>query len=271
MSPVIGRAVIGVVFAIAAAPCAIAAQVSAEPWLRPGTLNLAVEIGGAAFSDFHSARARPVVPITDMHDFQRRVSARTSITLGATGTYWVGAGWGVRLAGAFVPTRFSVWNEESAELRLDPFPLDEDPMYASLGVWLGSGAVTFRFPRSFGRVVPYGMVGAGVVHYSLRDDSALPAEARTQFDGGARTMPAALLGVGATVPLQREGMLLNFELTNHLSRSPIDSSRHGDPFIISGVPIELAPGSDTSGLHGTGMTSNLRLTLGLTMAMVGRR
>ncbi|CAN5703682.1 hypothetical protein BH23GEM10_BH23GEM10_17250 [soil metagenome] len=271
MNPLCRRAVTGALVAVVSMPCAAAAQVSAEPWLRPGTLHLAAEIGGAAFSDFHRARARPVVPIADMHDFQRRVSARTSITVGTTATYWVGPGWGVRLGGAFVPTRFSVWNEESAQLRLDPSPLDEEPMHASLGVWLGSAAITFRFPRSFGRVVPYGMVGAGVAHYSLRDDRDLPAEARTQFDSGARTMPAAVLGLGATLPLEREGLLLNFELTNHLSRSPIDSARRSEPFDISGVSVELAPGSNTSGLHDTGMTSNLRLTLGFTMAMIGRR
>lgn len=265
------RAVAGALIAVVFVPGTAAAQVSAEPWLRPGTLQLAAEIGGAAFSDFHRARARPVVAIADMHDFRRRVSARTSITVGATATYWVGTSWGVRFGGAFVPTRFSVWNEESAELRLDPSPLDEDAMYASLGVWLGNAAITFRFPRSFGRVVPYGVVGAGVVHYSLRDDADLPAEARTQFDSGGRTMPAALLGLGATLPLQREGLLLNFELTNHISRSPIDDARRSEPFDISGVPVELAPGSDSSGLHGTGMTSNLRLTIGLTVAMAGRR
>lgn len=264
-------AVTGALLAMVSVPCTAAAQVSAEPWLRPGTLNLTAEIGGAAFSDFHRARARPVVPIADMHDFQRRVSARTSITVGATATYWVGTGWGVRLGGAFVPTRFSVWNEETAELRLAPTSLDEEPMHASLGVWLGNAAITFRFPRSFGRVVPFGVVGAGAVHYSLRDDNNLPEEARTQFDGGSRTMPAALLGIGATLPLEREGLLLNFELTNHLSRSPLDSARGSEPFDISGVVVELAPGSDASGLHGTGMMSNLRLTVGLTMGMVGRR
>ena len=74
---------------------------------------------------------------------------------------------------------------------------------------------------------------------------ALPPEARADFASGARTRPAVVVGVGAVVPLQREGLLLTFELTNHIVRSPLT-------------------GPD-GGAEGT--TSNVRLLVGLTLPL----
>lgn len=262
------RALMGA-FAVVAAPEVVSAQLPTE-WFGPRMLSLQLDVGGAAFSDFRRSQGRLVTPSAGRTDFDRRVSARTSMGVGGSATYWFRRDLGIRASGAYVPTRFSVWNDESAERMMDVDPLDEEASAAALGAWLGSVTVAFRFPHSFGRVMPYGLVGAGAVHYRLRDGNELPPEARGPFQNGSHTSPAGVFGVGAVIPLQWDGLLLNFELTNHLARTPLRDGAYGEEFEMGEVPVQLAPRGESGESGEIGLTSNLRLTLGITLSLVRR-
>jgi opacity protein-like surface antigen len=239
------------------------APVSAANHFRGGTWMLTAELGGAAFSDFQRGQARPAAGSVDVGDFQRRVSAQTSITTGGSIAYWFSPVWGVRLAGSYAASRFSVWNEEGAQRAFDEHAPD-DTAHAALGIWMANTAIVFRFPVQFGRVLPYGVAGAGVVSYQSDGSESLPPEARAHFADGRSTAPAAVFGVGAVVPLQRRDLMLSFELTNHLTRTPLQQPAEGEWFDIAGVPVQLSPDSRSSA-GGVRTTSNLRLTLGLTL------
>ncbi|CAN5845985.1 hypothetical protein BH23GEM9_BH23GEM9_04350 [soil metagenome] len=256
----------GVLLLILTSVATHAQAVSAEPWFRAGTWMLSAELGGAAFTDFQRATARPIGADQPIGDFQRRVSATTTMTTGASVTRWVSDMTGVRAAVSYAPSRFSVWNAESAQRTLTAMGDSDRDRYASLGVWMASASAVFRLPLRLGRVVPYGLAGGGLVHYRMTGDAELPPEARRRFQDGQWTGPAAFFGLGGTLPLQRRDLLMSFELTNHLSRTPLDDEGRGEWFELSGIPLQLDRYSarDTDGI---GMTSNLRLTVGFTLPL----
>jgi len=226
-----------------------------------------VEVGGAAFTDFQRGQAMPVSTNSELGDFQRRISARTSATVGLWTSYWISDGVGIRAGGAFVPSAFRVWNEESAQRIIDERSGQETRSYAGLGIWMGEASVVFRFPASFGRVTPYALIGGGVVHYDSRKDAELPPEARRQFAEGAWSGAAGVVGIGAAIPLQRRNFLLSFELTDHITRTPLDDRGRGEQFELGGVPLVIDP-DPGSGTDGVGLTNNLRLVLGITIPVL---
>lgn len=242
-------------------------RVSAEQWFGAGTFMLTVEVGGAAFTDFDRTEARPVGEGIELEAFHRRISARTAGSVGAWMSYWIGNGWGVRAGASYVPSSFTVWNDESAQRALDGIaPEREEPSFASLGIWMAHASAVFRFPRSFGRVVPYGILGGGVIRYKASDDAPVPPEARARFADGEWQTEAAVFGIGAAIPLQRRDLLMTFELTNHLARTPLSGRSEPETFDMAGIPMQLIE-ADASGDDGVGMTSHLRLALGLTLPL----
>lgn len=245
-----------------------AAQVTAEPWFNRGTWMFTLEVGGAAFSDFEKTQARPTGNDIELGDFSRRVSANTAGSVGGWISYWIGKGWGVRAAMSYVPSSFSVWNDETAQRALDDIAPESDaPHYASLGILMANASAVFRFPRSFGRVAPYAMVGGGVIRYRASSDAELPPEARGRFDDGSWQTGAAMFGVGAAIPLQRKNLLMSFEITNHLAKTPLGDYSAGQVFDLSGVSMQLDPDTELSGENRVGLTSHLRLALGLTLPL----
>jgi hypothetical protein len=251
---------------VLAFPRAATAQVSAEPWFRAGTWMLRAEVGGAAFTDFQRGTAQGASPEPDLGTFQRRISARTTATAGGSISYWILDGWGVRGSLAFAASGFAVWNEDRAQQKLDERADGERPEYARLSVWFADAAALFRLPVTLGRVVPYGVVGAGAVEYRTGSNAELPPEARARFASGSWRTPALLFGGGAVIPLQRHNLLLNVELTNHLVRTPLNDAGRGEWFEIGGVPVQLNPDPRRGG-DGIATTSNLRLTVGLTLPL----
>lgn len=249
-------------------PGPVNAQVTADPWFRAGTFMLTVEVGGAAFSDFERTRARPLDGSLELGDFSRRVSARTAGSAGAWASYWIRDGWGVRAGVSFVPSSFTVWNEDIARAALESMrPAEADPTYASLSIWMANLSGVFRFPRSFGRVAPYGIVGAGLIRYHASKDAAMPPEARGHFASGDWQTGAGVIGVGAAIPLQRRNLLMSFELTNHISRTPLGNESAGEMFELGGVAMQIDPDDGSSGDGDVGMTSHVRLALGLTLPL----
>jgi hypothetical protein len=249
-------------------PSGTVAQVSAEPWFEGGTWMVTLEVGGAAFSDFERTQARPVGDDLELGDFDRRISARTAGSVGGWVSYWIGSGWGVRAGLSFVPSTFTVWNDESAQIALEGVaPERVDPEYASLGIWMANASALFKFPRSFGRVTPYGMVGGGVIRYRTSGEAELPPEARDRFESGSWQTGAAMFGIGAAIPLQRKNLMMSFEITNHLARTPRGDRSAGEMFDLEGVSMQLEPDSEISGENRIGMTNHLRLALGLTLPL----
>jgi len=254
-----------------AAPSAAAqstAPVSADPWLRAGSWLLTVDVGGMAFSDFERSQARPESGTPPADAFSRRISARTSMSIGGWASYWISETWAVRAGLSYVPSTFTVWNEDAAARSNESLLAGdgEEATYASLGVWLANAVVVFRFPRSFGRVAPYGLAGAGVVRYHAGRDADLPPEAEPQFAGGDLQNVAGVFGIGATIPLQRRNLLLSFELTNHLARSPLQGPDGNGTFELGGELMQLTEGGGAGDVE-VGLTSHVRLAVGLTLPL----
>jgi hypothetical protein len=237
-------------------PVPLDAQTVADPLFRSRVLAIGLAGGGAAFSDFQRAEA-----LAGGAEFERRVSAQTTVALSATLTYWISRHWGVRAHGSFSPSRFVLRTTEV------PLLLDEEPaMFARLGVFMADADVLFRVPVVFGRVAPYGIVGTGIVEYradpGTRDP--LPAEASESFDGGAQRRWAAVFGGGAVIPLERHSFYLTFELTNHLTRSPVDAPAAGP---AENGTLILDPDGWRDDDDGAGLTSHVRLMVGVTLPM----
>jgi hypothetical protein len=241
-------------------------QESAERWFRAGTWMLRADVGGAAFTDFQRGTATAAETDPDLGTFQRRVSARTTATTGGSISYWILDGWGVRAGMSYSPSGFAVWNEARAQRLLDERMQGERPAYAGLSVWYADAAVLFRLPFTFQRVVPYGLAGGGLVEYRPARDEELPPEARDRFAHGRWRAPAALFGIGAVAALQYHNLMLNAELSNHLVRTPLDDAGRGEWFELGGVPVQLLHDPRRGG-DGIGTTSNLRLTVGITLPL----
>ena len=245
------------------------APVSADPWFRAGTWMITLEIGGAAFSDFDRTKAAPADGGVGQADFSRRVSARTAASVGGWGSYWLSDRWGLRTGLSYVPSSFTVWSDEAEAQPVAPgdgTAFDEHS-YASLDIWMAHAVLLFRFPHSFGRVAPYGLAGGGVVRYRARGDAELPPEARAHFADGGRQRVAGVFGVGAVIPLQRRNLLMSFELTNHVSRTPLDGQNTAELFDLGGRLMALSTDAGTGNGGEVGLTSHVRLALGLTLPL----
>ncbi|HEX6693221.1 MAG TPA: hypothetical protein VF035_00820 [Longimicrobiales bacterium] len=234
---------------------------SAAYLFKPGNIALTLSAGGAAFTDFQQGRAR----LTDIGsgvqaDITRRVTGQTTMTGSAALTMWLSSSFAVRLQGTYVPTRFSVVNEGTeAEGSLG---LGDTTRYARLDIWLADGSIVVRPPLDLGRVHPYVTVGGGLARFHVRDDPTLiPPEALDAFGPGDRTQATATVGIGAVIPLQRDRLLLAFQLTDHLIRSPITADP--DTFDEEGAVVESR--SDDEG--GIEVSSIVRLTVGLTIPL----
>lgn len=255
-----------VLLLFATAPAGVHAQLRAEQTLRAGTWLITAELGGAAFTDFQRVQATMAPAGGEPTEFERRVSARTTATIGARIGYWPSHSWGIRAGVSYAPSTFTVANEESAAAALDSGPTGQSETYASLGVWMADAVALFRAPRSFGRVLPYGIVGGGAVRYARGRDAPMPPEADHTFRQGHRTRAAAVFGIGAAVPLQRRDMLLSFEFTNHLSRTPIAEDADTGPFEVNGVNLAIDR-ENAAVADSPGFTSNLRLVIALSLPL----
>lgn len=258
----------GVLLVLASGPVSAQSAVSAEPWFEAGTVMTTLEIGGVAFSDFARSRARPVSGTVPLGDFTRRISARTAASVGGWVGWWFRRGVGVRAGASYAPSSFTVWNDENAQRALDEMGNDAPPPeYASMRVLMANASMMFRFPHSFGRVVPYGIIGGGVVRYAASDTAAMPPEARRRFAGGEWVTGALMFGVGATIPLQRRNLLMSFELTNHMARTPLADGAAAQVFEMSGIPVEIGSAGSDAGEEDVSMTNHVRLAIGLTLPL----
>lgn len=240
------------------------AQVSPEHLFQKGNVAITITAGGAAFSPFQRAIEQPD---TGALRFERRVSAGTTGAVGADVAWWLGRVVGVRAHASYMPSRFAVQHDRAGEDWMREQASGEQPRsYARLSVWAADVSALIRPPLSFGRVAPYAIVGAGVVSYRPQSSRRLPPEAEAAFTGGARTSPAGVVGVGAWVPLEKGDLLLSFAVTDHITRTPVESGEAGT-WRDGPNRSSLYP-DDTEGR--VRLTSNVRLMVGLTIPLRSR-
>lgn len=240
------------------------AQISAEHLFRKGSVAISITAGGAAFSPFQRAIEQPD---TGALRFERRLAAGTTGAVGADVAWWLGRVVGVRAHASYMPSRFAVQRDRAGEEWLrERSVAEQTPSYGRLSVWAADVSALIRPPLTLGRVAPYGILGAGVVSYRPQSSRRLPPEAEAAFTGGARTSPAAVAGVGALVPLEKGDLLLSFAVTDHITRTPVESGEAGT----------WRDGPNRSSLYPDDvkgrvrLTSNVRLMVGLTIPLRSR-
>lgn len=249
------RALIILVVAVSGLPAAAGAQVDGERIFGPHTLSVSLFGGGIAFSDFR----RESAPVAGDVPLERRLSASTSYIAAGALTYWLNDRLGMRLHTSYAPSRLEVRRYGRPDAEVRTIATDELPL-SGLDVWMYDADLLIRLPLPLGRVQPYGIAGVGALEYRLRtaDDEVVPEAVSRAFDDEHQRRIAGVVGIGAIVPLERYRLLLNFELTNHLARTP-----------LSEAPLRAEardPESDDR-VDQVGYTSNLRLMLGLTLPL----
>ena len=244
-------------FLAASAQPARAQAPSSDILFSPGVFAVNVLAGGAAFSDFHRSTR------SNNDQLERRMSAQTTVAFGAGASFWLSRHWGVRAAVAFVPSRLEERSPPSLGSAGTPAVLfdDSEDQLTGLDVWQYDAELLFRFPFSMGRVAPYGFVGGGAVDYRLttKDDETVPTEVSNAFRGDRRREPALVVGIGSVIPLERFGWLLTFEISDHITATPL------------GIPTESTENGRELAQPDIEMTSNLRLLVGLTVPIATLR
>jgi hypothetical protein len=250
--------------AMAAFPAVLQAQTGIRP---PQGWSLGLMGGAAAFSDLQRGSVHVLRPTSiglERRELARRVSAETSTTLGANLSYWPSRNWGLRLNGTWAPTRFETLMKESeAEFAGLPQSSEEGERLAGLNIVTADLQGVFRLPTVKNRVMLYGILGAGVSRYEVASgDGAIPEEAEGEFDAGSRTRPSAMFGLGSMLPMRNRALRLHFELTNHISRTPLHG---GDPQMapIEDADVEIIPREEPAGERRVAVTNSVRFMVGI--------
>lgn len=253
------------IWSVVALNAGAVSTVSAQDPTRMRGFQLSASVGGAAFSALQHSEAEASWLTEDgqleRRQFARRLSAATAPVLAVGAAYWMNEHWGLRVQGGYAPTRLEVSvRDDDAEMIAVASESESSQRFRSLGVWSLDGQVLFRLPFTpRGRVAPYGFVGGGVLRYAARGREPLPPEAELTFGAGERpTHAAAVLGLGAIVPLERPNFALTFELSDRLTRTPVRAvSASG---IQDGtVTVMTTPATDSR----VGLTNHVRLQVGI--------
>jgi hypothetical protein len=252
------------------------AQVGRAMHDREQRIELSIFGGGTAYTDFHrtvlSSAAGPPgspgVPGSGSGTRTRRLTAETAPSLGVGVGYWVNPHWGIRLHGAVAPSRFHVI---SGSARTDPRleAAADSTVMAPLRIWTADAAILFRLPFELAGVVPYGVIGAGMLEYRTRagEGAHVPPEAAGGIGNGSHSQPVGLLGGGAAVPLAWRRTLLSFELSTHIGR-PATRAADG---AAAGAGEGSGAGSFREGMEDPPLTSQVRLLVGLTIPLFANR
>jgi hypothetical protein len=205
-------------------------------------LTLTGLVGGAANTDLQRVTTRDATTVAPL----RRITADTSPAIAGAIGYWPSRHWGFRLHGSFAPTQLEVRDAGDADDGQDGV------LSESAQLWTADLALMIRAPVTpGGRLVPYLLIGGGVIGFSADRPGQFAAETGQDVGGGSSIEPAGMIGVGAHVPLQRGGLALTFELTDHIFTTPIR-----DPVI----------GATATG-DAVDVTNHFRLLTGLTLRL----
>ena len=247
------------------------ATAAAQTGIRaPQGWSLGVFGGAAAFSDMLRGSVRVVrasTTGTEERELARRVGAETSTAVGAQVAFWPGRHWGVRLHGIYSPSRFeTIMQESEAEYAGMPSTSVEGDRLAGLDVLSADLQLLFRLPTIKNRVMPYGILGGGVVRYSVqKGEEPVPQEAQGDFEGGVKVRPAAVFGLGAMLPLSHRSFRLHFELTNQIAGTPLQGG-HQHSILNADGRIEIDPRDEPSGERRVSVTNTARFMVGASFA-----
>lgn len=242
-------------------PAAARAQTGVQ---APQGWSLGILGGAAAFSDMQRGSVRvtrPTVGGFEERELARRVGAETSTSVAAYVAWWPGRNWGLRLHGSWAPSRFeTVMHQGDAEYAGMPESSADGTRLAALHIVSVDLQALFRLPTIKDRVMPYGILGGGVARYEVQQgNEPVPEEAEGEFEGGVKVRPEAVFGLGAMLPVKNRAFRLHFELTNHLSGTPIE----GGPVTFAVGDVEFDPRDEPAGERRVSVMNGVRFMIGL--------
>ena len=246
---------------------ALVTNANAQTGIRPPQgWSLGFLGGAAAFSDMQRGSVRVTRPTStgvEQREFARRVGAETSTTLAAYLAFWPSRNWGLRVHASYAPSRFeTIMTEGDAEYAGMPTASDGERL-AALSIVSGDLHALFRMPTIKNRVMLYGILGGGLARYSVTSaDDPVPPEAEGDFEGGVKVRPAAVLGLGAMLPLRNRSFRMHFELTNHISATPLEG---GDTqtYQDGDGSVEFLPRDEPAGERRVTVVNGVRFVVGL--------
>ena len=228
----------------------------------PQGWSLGIFGGAAAFSDMQRGSIR-----VEDREMARRVGAETSTTMGAYLAFWPSPNWGLRAHGTYAPSRFeTIMNQGDAEVAGVPQTSAEGQRLAGLSIVSADLQFLFRLPTIKNRVMPYGILGAGIARYSVKSgEEPVPDEAAGVFEDGEKVRPAGVLGLGAMLPMRNRSFRLHFELTNQLAATPLEGGE-GHSVLTDDGMIVVAPRDTPSGERRVSVMNNVRFVVGVSFA-----
>lgn len=223
--------------------------------------------GAAAFSDMQRGSVRvfrPTAAGIESRELPRRVGAETSTALAANLAFWPSRNWGLRLHGTYAPTRFeTVMKESEADFAGMPRNSEETGRLAGLNITTADLQLLFRLPTIKNRVLLYGIVGGGAARYEVvAGEEPVPEEAEGEFEGGVKFRPEGMFGLGAMLPFKNRAFRLHFELTDHLTSTPLEG---GDPQTVELPDGEVLfdPQDEPAGERRVTVTNGVRFMVGV--------
>ena len=212
-------------------PVAVLSLLVASPALAqtgfrsPQGWSLGIRAGGSAFTDFQRTDVEgarfSTAGLVEARAFSRRVGAQTATSLAGSLSYWPNRNWGLRLNAIYSPSRFeTIIPESAAQFMGEPRSSSDSARLAPLTIMSYQAQAVFRMPTIHNRVMPYGLIGGGVLRYSPHSGDQ-PAETGKTFQSGPLLRAAASFALGAQLPMRRQGWGLNFELMDQMSRTPV--------------------------------------------------
>jgi hypothetical protein len=250
---------------------ALASNANAQTGIRPPQgWSLGVAGGAAAFSDMQRGTMRVIRPSgsgMEQREFTRRVGAETSTTLAAYISFWPSRNWGLRAHASWAPSRFeTIMKEADAEFAGVPTTSAESQSLAGLSIISTDLQALFRLPTIKNRVMLYGILGGGLARYSVQPgDEPVPPEAEGDFEGGVKVRPAGVIGLGAMLPLRNRAFRMHFELTNHISATPLEGGE-GETIVNDDGTIEFLPRDEPAGERRVSIVSGVRFVVGLSFS-----
>lgn len=203
----------------------VVAPVRAQSTIQPPQgWSVAIFGGGSAYTDFHRGTVQTVSesPTGGLQEteFARRVGAKTAGAFAGAIAYWPSHTWGLRLFASYSPSRFEAVVPQEAIALVATRQASEPGPLAALAITSYEAQGVIRLPTIRKRLMPYGLVGLGVVRYAA-EGGPLPDEARPDFAAGSRVKPAVRFGIGVRLPMRPAGLGLNFELTDQIAGTPM--------------------------------------------------
>lgn len=260
---VIGRSTVIVVLALAGVEPGDAQAVP------PAGVTVSVYTGGVAFSDWQGvwvAAADGAVADGSSMRVRGALAPSPAAVVGISLSRWSRRGWGVRLEGAYAPSRLELRVDGPLSVGVDPQEAPHGaPAFGDVDVWTVSGLGLFRLPIALGRILPYGRAGVGVI--GDRVTNLVEAEAPSPLQRRG-TRIGADIGLGARVPLNSSNLGLYFEISDLFSRTPIGAATEGELLRSNSLVIEGAPSSDSADTPArVHLANQLRIVAGLSLRL----